>query len=47
MNCIQHFLSEENLKKHRQCCMAVNGRKAVKLSDEGSCIEFTNLKKPV
>ena len=32
MNCIQHFSSEEeNLEKHREDCMAVNGVQSVKL----------------
>ena len=44
MNCIQHFSNKENLEKHRQNCMAVNGIQTVKLPEEGSCIKFTKLK---
>ena len=44
MSCIKHFSSEENLEKHRQDCMVVNGVQAVKLPEEGSCKELTNLR---
>src|SRR6266536_194432 len=45
--CIQHFTTEEILKKHMDNCIAINGVQAVELPKKGMKLEFSNLSKTI
>src|SRR6266536_2315918 len=45
--CIQHFTTEEELEKHMENCMTINGEQAVELPKEGTKLKFVNLSKTI
>ena len=45
MHCLQCFSKEEILSKHKEICMEINGKQAIKMPPIGSKIEFTNYNK--
>jgi hypothetical protein len=42
LNCSHNFKTEENLQKHREVCLEVNGVQAVRLPPKGTKISFKN-----
>ena len=44
-HCLQCFSKEEILSKHKEICMEINGKQAIKMPPIGSKIEFTNYNK--
>src|SRR6266536_1392957 len=45
--CIQHFTTEEELEKHTENCITINGVQAVELPKEGTKLKFNNLSKTI
>ena len=45
MHCLQCFSKEEILLKHKEVCIEINGKQAIKMPPIGSKIEFTNYNK--
>ena len=45
MHCLQCFSSERVLSEHKEICMEINGKQAIKMPKVGSKIGFKNFKK--
>ena len=45
MHCLQCFSKEEILSKHKEICIEINGKQAIKMPKVGSKIGFKNFKK--
>ena len=45
MHCLQCFSSEEILSSHKEICIEINGKQAIKMPKVGSKINFKNFKK--
>ena len=42
MYCLQCFSSEQVLTNHKEICIQINGKQAVKMPEKGSKVKFTN-----
>ena len=45
MYCLQCFCSEQILTNHKENCIQVNGKQAIKIPEKGSTVMFNNFHK--
>ena len=45
MYCLQCFSSENVLTNHKEICIQINGKQAIKMPEKGSKVKFTNFQK--
>ena len=45
MYCLQCFSSKEILSKHKNNCIIINGKQAIKMPNKGETVQFTNFQK--
>ena len=45
MHCLQCFSSDRVLESHKEVCVVVNGKQAIKMPEEGSTLKYENFQK--
>lgn len=47
MHCLQSFISEEILSRHKKVCISINGKQAVNMPKKGEKVKYINHHKEI